>query len=48
MCVRSRTGCVPELTMQVARAYNPLGTTGMASATVAHPQSSVSGLGVRT
>ncbi|MFI9588618.1 IS1182 family transposase [Streptomyces sp. NPDC052236] len=31
MCVRSRTGCVvPELTVRVARASNPQGTTAMA------------------
>ncbi|MFJ2884387.1 transposase [Streptomyces sp. NPDC086796] len=31
MCVRSRTGCViPELTVRVARASNPRGTTAMA------------------
>ncbi|MEV5202572.1 transposase [Streptomyces sp. NPDC053720] len=31
MCVRSRTGCVvPELTVRVARACNPHGTTAMA------------------
>ncbi|MGW6793653.1 IS1182 family transposase [Streptomyces chartreusis] len=31
MCVRSRTGCVvPELTVRVARACNPHGTTSMA------------------
>ncbi|MFE2597777.1 transposase [Streptomyces sp. NPDC059396] len=31
MCVRSRTGCVvPELTVRVARACNPQGTTAMA------------------